>query len=90
MLTRRQFAQLAGMSSACDGAGPDEDDAGPQPLPAPPIPANAPPADFTLDIAPYVLEASPKHRYPTIAYNGQVPGPLLRMKQGRPVTDRHP
>jgi FtsP/CotA-like multicopper oxidase with cupredoxin domain len=53
---------------------------------APPIPANAAPADFTLDIAPYVLEASPKHRYPTIAYNGQVPGPLLRMKQGRPVT----
>ena len=32
-----------------------------------------------------MLEASPKHRYPTIAYNGQVPGPLLRMKQGRPV-----
>jgi FtsP/CotA-like multicopper oxidase with cupredoxin domain len=55
-------------------------------LPAPPIPANAVPADFTLDIAPYVLDASPKHRYPTIAYNGQVPGPLLRMKQGREVT----
>jgi len=58
----------------------------PMPPPAPPIPANAPPADFTLDIAPYVLEASPKHRYPTVAYNGQVPGPLLRMKQGRAVT----
>ena len=33
-----------------------------------------------------MLEASPKHRYPTVAYNGQVPGPLLRMKQGRAVT----
>jgi FtsP/CotA-like multicopper oxidase with cupredoxin domain len=32
------------------------------------------------------LEASPKHRFPTLAYNGQVPGPLLRMKQGRQVT----
>jgi FtsP/CotA-like multicopper oxidase with cupredoxin domain len=53
---------------------------------APAIPANAPAADFTLDIAPYVVEASPKHRYPTIAYNGQVPGPLLRMKQGREAT----
>jgi FtsP/CotA-like multicopper oxidase with cupredoxin domain len=44
------------------------------------------PADYTLEIAPYLLEASPKHRYPTIAYNGQVPGPLLRMKQGREIT----
>ena len=44
-----------------------------------------PAADFTLDIAPYLLEASPKHRFQTIAYNGQVPGPLLRMKQGRAI-----
>jgi FtsP/CotA-like multicopper oxidase with cupredoxin domain len=57
-----------------------------QPPSAPPIPASAPPADFTLDIAPYLLEASPKHRVQTVAYNGQVPGPLLRMKHGRPVT----
>src|ERR1035438_701211 len=48
--------------------------------------AEEPPADFALEIAPYLLEASPKHRYPTLAYNGQVPGPLLRMKQGREVT----
>ena len=46
-------------------------------------PASAP--DFTLDIAPYLLEASPKHRFQTIAYNGQIPGPLLRMKQGRKI-----
>jgi len=57
---------------------------------APPIPANAPVADFTLDIAPYLLEASPKHRFPTVAYNGQVPGPLLRMKAGHGSVDRHP
>jgi FtsP/CotA-like multicopper oxidase with cupredoxin domain len=43
-------------------------------------------ADFTIEIAPYLLEASPKHRYPTVAYNGQVPGPLLRMRQGREIT----
>jgi FtsP/CotA-like multicopper oxidase with cupredoxin domain len=42
--------------------------------------------DFTLEIAPYLFEASPKHRYQTIAYNGQVPGPLLRMRQGREIT----
>jgi FtsP/CotA-like multicopper oxidase with cupredoxin domain len=43
-------------------------------------------ADFTLEIAPYLLEASPKHRVQTVAYNGQVPGPLLRMKQGREIS----
>jgi FtsP/CotA-like multicopper oxidase with cupredoxin domain len=59
---------------------------GQPPSSAPPIPANAPPADFTLDIAPYLLEASPKHRFQTVAYNSQVPGPLLRMRQGHPVT----
>jgi len=59
--------------------------AGQSPPSALPIPANAAPADYTLDIAPYLLEASPKYRFSTVAYNGQVPGPLLRMKQGRPI-----
>jgi FtsP/CotA-like multicopper oxidase with cupredoxin domain len=91
MLTRRRFAELGVMASAAAAIGrvgaqmkmPASQQAAGS---APPIPANAPPADFTLDIAPYVLEASPKHKYPTVAYNGQVPGPLLRMKQGRRVT----
>ena len=42
--------------------------------------------DFVLEIAPYLLEPSPKHRIQTVAYNGQVPGPLLRMRQGRELT----
>jgi FtsP/CotA-like multicopper oxidase with cupredoxin domain len=42
------------------------------------------PPDVMLEIAPYVLEASPKHHIKTVAYNGQVPGPLLRMREGRP------
>ena len=84
MLTRRRFAQMAGMTSAAVALGQMKMPAG-QPT-APPIPANAPVADFTLDIAPYLLEASPKHRFPTVAYNGQVPGPLLRLRQGVPVT----
>ncbi len=44
-----------------------------------------PPADVSLEIAPFILEVSPKHRIHTVAYNGQVPGPLLRMKEGREV-----
>src|ERR1700731_980476 len=44
------------------------------------------PADYTLDIAPYDLEVAPRRSIKTIAYNRQVPGPLLRFKEGRPVT----
>ncbi len=46
----------------------------------------APASDITLEIAPYTLEASPKHHIQTVAYNNQVPGPLLRMRQGRPTS----
>ena len=44
------------------------------------------PADYTLDIAAYELEAGPRRKIKTIAYNGQVPGPLLRLKEGRAVS----
>ena len=40
--------------------------------------------DVTLEIAPYILEASPKHHIRTVAYNGQIPGPLFRMREGEP------
>jgi FtsP/CotA-like multicopper oxidase with cupredoxin domain len=43
-------------------------------------------ADFSLEIAPYSLEVSTNHFIKTTAYNGQVPGPLLRMHEGSPVT----
>ncbi len=49
------------------------------------LPAANPP-DYTIEIAPYSLEVSPRRVIKTIAYNSQVPGPLLRFKQGRPVT----
>ncbi|HZD44636.1 MAG TPA: multicopper oxidase domain-containing protein, partial [Acidobacteriaceae bacterium] len=50
------------------------------------LPLAAQPADYTLEIAPFTIEASPRHHYKTLAYNGSVPGPLLRLKEGRPVT----
>jgi FtsP/CotA-like multicopper oxidase with cupredoxin domain len=46
----------------------------------------APPADYTLNIASCELEAGPHRTIRTMAYNGQVPGPLLRLQEGRPVT----
>jgi FtsP/CotA-like multicopper oxidase with cupredoxin domain len=42
--------------------------------------------DYRLEIAPVTLDLSPRHTVRTIAYNGQVPGPLLRFKEGQPVT----
>jgi FtsP/CotA-like multicopper oxidase with cupredoxin domain len=53
------------------------------------IPATAKeffPADYTLEIAPYSLEVAPRRIVKTTAYNRQVPGPLLRLKEGQPVT----
>jgi len=44
------------------------------------------PADYTIDIASYELQVGPRRHIKTTAYNGQVPGPLLRLKEGQPVT----
>jgi FtsP/CotA-like multicopper oxidase with cupredoxin domain len=44
------------------------------------------PADRALSIKPCTLEISPGVNIKTTAYNGQVPGPLLRLRQGVPVT----
>src|SRR5580692_4014176 len=50
------------------------------------LPAADVPADFTLRIQPVTLEIVRGKPFKTIGYNGSVPGPLLRMKEGRPVT----
>ena len=76
VLTRRRFAQLSGLAAGWMTAGGAAFGAE----------AGAEAADFTLEIAPYLVEASPKHRFQTIAYSGQVPGPVLRMQQGREVS----
>jgi FtsP/CotA-like multicopper oxidase with cupredoxin domain len=68
-LTRRRFAQLSSLTagSVLLGAASGQTAA----------------PDVTLEIAPYTLEVSPKRYFQTVAYNGQVPGPLIRMRQGQ-------
>jgi FtsP/CotA-like multicopper oxidase with cupredoxin domain len=44
------------------------------------------PADYTLRIAVTPIELAPDLIISTVTYNGQFPGPLLRFKEGRPVT----
>ena len=43
-------------------------------------------ADFTLRIAPVTVELDRAHILSTIGYNGTSPGPVLRMREGKPVT----
>ena len=50
------------------------------------IPLAAQQPDYSLDIAPFTIEASARHHYRTTAYNGRVPGPLLRVREGQAVT----
>jgi FtsP/CotA-like multicopper oxidase with cupredoxin domain len=69
--TRRQFVTAAGIGAASALLLPAE-------------PETAP--DYSIEIASYTLEASPRHRIKTTAYNAQVPGPLFRLKEGQPVT----
>jgi len=44
------------------------------------------PADVTLRIAPVLVAVAKDHTISTIGYNGQVPGPLIRLHEGVPVT----
>jgi FtsP/CotA-like multicopper oxidase with cupredoxin domain len=43
-------------------------------------------ADFQLRIEPCTLNIGRGVEVKTVAYNGQVPGPLLQLKQGKPIT----
>jgi len=43
-------------------------------------------ADFTLQIAPMMVELAPQVVISTIGYSNKVPGPLLRVREGQPVT----
>jgi FtsP/CotA-like multicopper oxidase with cupredoxin domain len=49
---------------------------------APASPAAA--ADYTLRVGTGLVELAPDHIVSTTLYNGQFPGPLLRLKEGRP------
>ncbi len=44
------------------------------------------PADYTLRIAPVTVELDRSRILSTIGYNGSAPGPVLRMREGKPVS----
>ena len=44
------------------------------------------PADVTLRIAPVLVELAPDHIISTVGYNGSVPAPVIRLREGKPVS----
>ena len=73
---RRNFLKLSGASAGL--------------ALAPSVPAvllaDSAQADATLRISPVELEIAPRKTIKTIGYNGSVPGPLLRFREGQRVT----
>jgi FtsP/CotA-like multicopper oxidase with cupredoxin domain len=77
---RRDFLQLGSLGALGAAAGPAK---AAMPMSAGSSPAGA--ADITLRIAPVTVELAPTRIVSTIGYNGTAPGPILRMREGRPV-----
>jgi FtsP/CotA-like multicopper oxidase with cupredoxin domain len=86
-MQRRDFLKVATVAGASAPLA-----AQPMQMPmAPPVgpisgPAELKGTDFTLTIAPVTVELAPNRILSTIGYNGTSPGPLLRMKEGVPIT----
>jgi FtsP/CotA-like multicopper oxidase with cupredoxin domain len=86
-LSRRDFAKAAGIIAGSSSLGPvtgckqsamsHQQEAASQ---------AGGPADYTLVIAVKPVELAPNRIVSTTVYNGQFPGPLLRLKEGQPVT----
>ena len=83
---RRDFVKLGGIAALELGAArflTAQMPAAAQSNLAPPAAGKA---DFTLRIAPIAVDLTPSHVVSTTGYNGASPGPVLRMKEGVPVT----
>jgi len=73
-LSRRDFLKLTGALSASSLISAHAQSNPPTPKP-----------DYILDIAVTPVEIAPNRILSTTTYNGQFPGPLLRLKEGKPV-----
>jgi FtsP/CotA-like multicopper oxidase with cupredoxin domain len=71
MISRRDLLRAAGLATLSSSLSAFALDAKP---------------DYQIDISTTELELSPQRRIRTTAYNGQAPGSLLRLNEGRPVT----
>lgn len=74
-MTRRQLLSLTGCWISSSALGPS------QSLPG----LDSTDADITLRIGEVTVELAPRRFVKTVAYNGQVPGPLLHAAEGKPI-----
>src|ERR1700686_3961069 len=79
MLNRREFLAVTGATAVGAALA-----SVPRFSPVAALPLAKP--DLTLRIAPVSLEIAPGAMINTIGYNGKVPGPLLRMREGKRIT----
>ena len=88
--SRRSFLKAAGMTARAtllhrqDGFGQTE--ATIQQDPAPRATASFEPADYSIRIKTSPVEIAKNRIISLTTYNGQFPGPLLRLKEGQQVT----
>ena len=73
--TRNAAAQMVMLPGPATNAAPDQ----------PPSPPAAS-ADINIRIGPVTVELAPDRILSTIGYNGTSPGPVLRLKEGKPTT----
>ncbi|HEX7089457.1 MAG TPA: multicopper oxidase domain-containing protein, partial [Longimicrobiales bacterium] len=82
-LTRRDVLRLgavAGLGLVVGGCPADRRNAARESAQAP---EGTP--DVTIRIAPVLVEVAPHRVISTIGYNGSVPAPIIRLREGRPV-----
>lgn len=79
-INRRAFLQTVAAASVASLASGDKASADTQQQ------TDSRAADFTLRIAPVQAEIAPRRTIKTTGYNGGFPGPVLRMREGEPVT----
>jgi FtsP/CotA-like multicopper oxidase with cupredoxin domain len=82
-VSRRAFLQTAGLTA---GAMLLPETRSPRAAAISSAPEGSDPADYTLHIKNSPVEIAPKRIISATTYNGQFPGPLLRFKEGQPVT----
>ena len=81
--TRRDFLAAVTSGAGLLLAGCNSGPAGPEKSAEP---SNAGPADVTLRIGPVLVDIAKEHTISTIGYNGAVPGPPIRLREGVAVT----
>ncbi|HEY1760341.1 MAG TPA: multicopper oxidase domain-containing protein [Bryobacteraceae bacterium] len=81
-MQRRDFLKLAGATAASTALTAQAQQSFLNPV----GPQDVAKTEFNLQIGPVTVELAPNRILSTIGYNGTSPGPLLRMKEGVPVT----